>query len=183
MRNLPHAYRQHLLNPNSRPVLFLQADYPDGVVRVSTLTRPIVVGGYQWQGLGALGLMADIDVVGEARSTGWAFGLSGIPLPLAHYLRGQDVFGRRVSLSRGFLGARSEFDTAAGLQVLYWGTMVVQTLRIDSSIELRVDCEDVDTDWERFAARRLSHVDQTARWPTDMSLEYLAAQKNLEITQ
>ena len=183
MRDLPHAYRQHLVNPSSRPVLFLQADYPDGMVRVSTLTRSIVVGGYLWQGLGALGLMSDIEVSGEARSTGWAFGLSGIPINLAHYLRSQDVFGRRVTLSRGFMASRGEFDADAGLQVLYWGTMVLQSLRIDSNIELRVDCEDVDTDWERFAARRLTHVDQTARYPADLGLEFLAAQKNLEISQ
>lgn len=177
-RDAPAELIEGFRQPNVRPFLAAELDYPTGPVRMTTLPRgsQVMIDGAVWHGAGVLGQISAIEDGSESRSYGFSLSLSGIPGDWAAYLRAQDVQGRRVRI---WLGVADAAWRPVATQLVKVGRMDTQDVQVSDTTSVVVTCEDVMVDWERPRVRRCTDVDHQARYPGDGFFKYVAALQNI----
>jgi hypothetical protein len=161
------------------PVLLLELDYPEGVVRVSSMDETREFAGHVYTAVGALGKVSSVQEGAEARSYGVTASLSGVPGNFAAYLQTQDVQGRRATVRIALLDSANELIGQP--IVAYEGRMDTQDVTSGSTTEVAVAIESLLIDWERARVRRYTDADQQAAFPGDRGLEFVPSLQNLTL--
>lgn len=161
-----------------RPFIAVELDYPDGMVRATSLDRNITIDGHEYIGVNILGKVSAITEGAETKSYGLDLSLSGIPSDFSAYLSAQDVLGRDARLLLGFVD--DQYQTSQ-LTTVFVGRMDTQDVISGKESAVRVAVESLFIDWERPRIRRYTDVDQKARFPTDTGFEFVAAVANMQI--
>lgn len=162
-----------------RPFLTIDLDYPDGVVRATSLQQTIVIGGNTYYGMGVLGSLSEVVEGTESRSYGVTASISGIPGDFAEYLQSQDVQGRTATIKMGMMD--QGFELIGDLVTVFVGRMDTQDITVGDNTAVTVSIESLLIDWERPRIRRYTDVDQRAKYPNDRGFEYVAALQNMKL--
>lgn len=162
-----------------RPFLSIEMDYPDGMVRATSLQETVELGGHTYYGMGVLGELSGIQEGSESRSYGVTASLSGIPGNFAAYLQSQDVQGRAATIRLGLLN--HAYELQGDMVVIFVGRMDTQDITAGKSTSIDVAIESLLIDWERARVRRYTDVDQQAVYPGDRGLEYVSALQNMDL--
>ena len=183
-RDLTPSELQAVTAPTVLPFFAVEMDYPDGMVRATTLDRPITLTSEAtgqpavFAGVSVLGAVSDIEAGSENRSYGFAVTLSGIPGDFAQYLLQQDPHGRQVWLRLGLVSPA--FDVLM-VRTIGRAFMDAQDLQMGEQLAVVVNCESAAVDWERARVRRYTDADHRARHPNDGFLKYVAAMENMNL--
>ena len=177
-RNMATAVVSHVRGAHVRPVLFVDLDYPEGPVRVCSFDHALPLDGSTYLGVGLLGSVGAVQEGTDAQSYGIQLSLSGVPGQYGVGLARQSVQGREARIRLGFVNAGHQLIGPP--TAIFVGRMDTQDISVGESTSVRVACESLLIDWERNCSRRYTHVDQTARYPDDRGLEYVAATVNAE---
>jgi hypothetical protein len=162
-----------------RPFLTIEMDYPDGMVRASTLQETVVIDGLTYYGMGALGEVSPLQEGAESRSYGAKVALSGIPGNFAAYLQSQDVQGRQATIRVGLMS--HAYEIVGEMVTVFVGRMDTQDVSAGKNTGVEVAIESLLIDWERARVRRYTDVDQQAFYPGDRGFEYQAALQNMSL--
>jgi hypothetical protein len=183
-RELNPAELQAVTAPVVMPFFAVEMDYPDGMVRATTLDRPITLPSEAtgepavFAGVGVLGEIGDVESGSENRSYGLSVSLSGIPMELRQYLLEQDAHGRPVWVGLGFV------SPAYGVllyRVIARLNNDAPDLQVGEQLAVVVNCESAAVDWERARVRRCTDADHRARHPNDGFFKYVAAMENMNL--
>jgi hypothetical protein len=177
-RDLDTATAAHSQGAVVRPVLLVELDYPDGMVRCCSADQSITWSGQTYLAVGAMGAVSAVQEGTEAQSYGVTLSLSGVPGRWGRYLIDQQVQGRSAVIRLAFLNAGCQL-IGEPLPV-FVGRMDTQDISVGEDTSVQVALESLLVDWERNCSRRYTDVDQRARCPTDRGLEYVAATANAE---
>ncbi len=166
--------------PTVRPFLAVEAMYPDGPVRLTSLPagQPITIDGDLYYGAGGVGAISTLSEGSDGGAYGFTLTLSSIPGEFNEYLRAQDVQGREVTVRLGFVD--DQWRVTAH-QVITVGRMDTQDVTAGASAQVVVTCEAETIDWERPRVRRCTDIDQTTAHPGDRFFKYVAAMENFNI--
>lgn len=163
-----------------RPFLTIEMDYPDGMVRASTLQETVVIDGQTYYGMGVLGTLSPVQEGAESRSYGVTASLTGVPGNFAAYLQSQDVQGRPATIRVGLMN--HAYEIVGEMVTIFVGRMDTQDVSAGKNTAVDVAIESLLIDWERARVRRYTDVDQQAAYPGDKGLEYVAALQNMSLT-
>jgi hypothetical protein len=130
-----------------RPFMLIELDYPDGMVRATSLQQTIVVDGLTYYGMGVLGQLSEVTEGAESRSYGVTASLSGIPRDFAAYLQSQDVQGRSATIKIGFMS--HAFKIIGEMVTVFVGRMDTQDVSVGDNTAVSVAIESLLIDWER----------------------------------
>lgn len=162
-----------------RPFLTIELDYPDGMVRASTLQETVVIGGQTYYGMGVVGNLSPIQEGAESRSYGVTASLTGVPGNFAAYLQSQDVQGRTAIIRVGLMN--HAYEIVGEMVTIFVGRMDTQDISAGKNTSVDVAIESLLIDWERARVRRYTDVDQQAVYPGDRGFEYQAALQNMSL--
>lgn len=184
-RDLTPAEIEAATAPVVLPFFAVEMDYPDGMVRATTLDRPITLTSNatgqpaEFKGVGQLGGIGDIEDGSENRSYGYSITLSGIPAEFAQYLLQQDPHGRPVWVMLGLVSPAYEVLMVRTIGKAF---MDAQDMQAGDRLAVVVNCESAAVDWERARVRRYTDADHRARHPNDGFLKYVAAMENMTLS-
>ncbi len=179
-RDIHPATAQAGLGDVVRPFLTIEMDYPDGMVRASTLQESIVIEGQTYYGMGVLGTLSPVQEGAESRSYGVTASIAGIPGNFAAYLQGQDVQGRTAVIRMGLMD--HSYAVVGAMVTIFVGRMDTQDVSAGKNTAIEVAIESLLIDWERARIRRYTDVDQQAVYPGDRGLEYMSALQNMTLS-
>ena len=161
-----------------RPFLAIDLDYPDGVVRATSLDREIEIDGEEYVGASLFGTAGPVTEGVDAQSYGVVVGLAGVPGNFAAYLSSQNVQGRDAAIRLGFVD--HAYNVVGQMTVVFVGRMDTQDVSAGKTSSVQVALESLLIDWERPCSRRYTDVDQQAQYPGDLGLQYVASTVNAE---
>lgn len=179
-RDLDTESAAHTQGDIVRPFVLVDLDYPEGMVRLSSLGFTIELDGNEYTGAGRLGQVSAVEEGADAQSYGVALSLTGVPGSFSAYLTQQDVQGREATLRLGFLNRKHQIIGTP--TVIFVGRMDTQDVSAGKSAAVLVAVESLLIDWERSCSRRYTDADQRARFPDDRGFELIAATINAEFT-
>jgi hypothetical protein len=162
-----------------RPFLTIEMDYPDGMVRASTLQETVVIDGLTYYGMGVVGSLSPLQEGSENRSYGVTASLTGVPGNFFAYLKSQDVQGRAATIKVGFMN--HAFEIVGALVTIFVGRMDTQDFSAGKETSVEVAIESLLIDWERARVRRYTDVDQQAVYPGDRGFEFVSALQNMDL--
>jgi hypothetical protein len=172
-RDLTSAVQAELLKMKVKPVIFVEAVFTSGTLRVWSGIGTISWNGQTWTGVGNLGGISPISEGTEPHADGIELSLSGIPSDLVTKALGECRPNAPVKLWFGFLD-EAEAVIADPYQS-FGGRMDVPSVEEGgetSTIKLRVENRLVDLGKAR--ERRYTHEDQQIDYPGDLGFEYVA---------
>jgi hypothetical protein len=172
-RDLTSAIQAELLKMKVRPIIFVEAVFTSGTLRVWSGIGTISWNGQTWTGVGNLGGISPISEGTEPHADGIELSLSGIPSDLVTKALGECRPNAPVKLWFGFLD-EAEAVIAAPYQS-FGGRADVPSVEEGgdtSTIKLRVENRLVD--FNRARERRFTHEDQQIDYPGDLGFEYVA---------
>ena len=178
-RGLHPAVEETILSPLVRPFLVLDADYPDGPVRATTLDRNVVIDGEMYWNTNVLGSVSGLTEGAEQQSYATTVALSGVPGNFMRYLASQKVQGRLAKIRLGFIN--KDFEVIGELVTIFVGRMDTQDVSAGKTTGVAVTVQSLLVDWERARVRRFTDADQQVRYPGDRGLEYVAAVADMTI--
>lgn len=161
------------------PFLAIAMDYPDGMVRASTLDRDIDIGGHTYFGMGTVGSLSPVQEGAESRSYGVNASISGIPGNFSAYLQSQDVQGRKATIQIGLMSPA--YEIVGEMVTIFVGRMDTQDVSAGTNTSIEVAIESLLIDWERARVRRYTDVDQQAVYSGDRGFEYTASLANMTL--
>ena len=172
-RDLTSAVQAELPKMNLRPVIFVEAVFTSGTLRVWSGIGTISWNGQTWTGVGNLGEISPISEGTEPHADGIELSLSGIPSDLIMKALGECRLNAPVKL---WLGVLNEADAViVDPYESFGGRMDVPSVEEGgetSTIKLRVENRLVD--FNRARERRFTHEDQQIDYPGDLGFEYVA---------
>lgn len=177
-RDLNATVEAHSQRGTVRPVLLVDLDYPDGMVRCCSADQNLPVDGETYLAVGIMGNVSPVEEGTDTQSYGVQVGLTGVPGNYAVYLVGQAVQGRSATIRLAFVNSASQLIGEP--VVIFAGRMDTQDIAVGPETSVQVALESLLIDWERNCSRRYTDVDQRARFPDDRGLEYIAATANAE---
>jgi len=172
-RDLTSAVQAELLKMKVKPVIFVEAVFTSGTLRVWSGIGTVSWNGQTWTGVGNLGGISPISEGTEPHADGIELSLSGIPSDLVTKALGECRPNAPVKLWFGFLD-EAEAVIADPYQS-FGGRMDVPSVEEGgdtSTIKLRVENRLVD--FNRARERRFTHEDQQIDYPGDLGFEYVA---------
>jgi len=172
-RDLTSAVQAELLKMKVKPVIFVEAVFTSGTLRVWSGIGTISWNGQTWTGVGNLGGISPISEGTEPHADGIELSLSGIPTDLVTKALGECRPNAPVKVWFGFLD-EAEAVIADPYQS-FGGRMDVPSVEEGgdtSTIKLRVENRLVD--FNRARERRFTHEDQQTDYPGDLGFEYVA---------
>lgn len=178
-RTLAPALLAAVVSDHVRPFYAITLDYPQGMVRATSLPMNVSIGGQLYYGCGLVGELSAITEGGENRSYGYTVSLSGIPNELLQYLRSQDPHGRRATVSLGLVD--SGYQLLADPVQIKVGVIDTQDVTVGDTTQVTVAVEDQNVDWERARVRRYTNEDQQAAHPGDLYFDRTAALENMTL--
>jgi len=170
MRNLDAGTKTEFLAGSLRPVIFVEAEFESGWLRVWSGLDDFPWDSKTWVGVGDLGDIAEIEETGDLRSTGLALSLSGIKSSIIGTVLGDLRQGKPCNV---YFGALNEDGTLSGEP---YGVFVgrLDTASIEDGPEtarITINVENRMVDIERPRLRRFTNEDQKIDHPTDLGLE------------
>lgn len=187
------------------PIIFLEADFDSGAVRLWSGVGDLVWNGYTWTGGGSLLKVDSIEESNEIKAVGTTVALSGIPSDLLSIALQEDYQGRELKIYLGAFSVETQFlsqengdyilkedggrlylltetDIISDPVILFSGridTMTIQESGETSTIQLTVENRLID--FERTKERRYTSEDQKIDYPTDKGLEFVTSIQDKEI--
>lgn len=165
--------------PDVNPFMLVELDFPDGIVRATSLPFDINLEGHIWHGLSVLGSVSAIEEGAENRSYGAQVSLQGIPNEFAEYIASQEVQGRTARVLLGFLNSAEEI--IGDPVVLLRARMDTVDLQVGEHTTVVIAVEDARLDWERPRLKRFTHLDQQQLFPGDLGLQYVSRATDQQI--
>ena len=156
--------------------VFLDTDQP---VRVCTAPYTVTWGGYDWLGAGLLGGISPVEEGVELQMYGVNLSLSGIPPEYVSTALGSHYQGRACKLWMAPLDASHQI--VADPVLVFHGLLDVMAIEIGETATITVSAESRLTDWSRNQASRYTHEEQTALYPGDKGLEFVAKTAEMEL--
>lgn len=179
MSRLSLELEKAVRSPHVAPFSLIELDFPDGKVRATSLPFDVVLGGHVYSGLSILGKVSPVTEGAEQRSYGVTLELSAIPLELADYVALQEVQGREVTISQGFVNKGHQIIGEPF--VVFRGRMDTMDVQVGETTAVSIACESLLIDWERPRVRRFTDADQKSRHPGDKGLEFVSAMTTKEL--
>lgn len=163
-----------------RPFIAGEFDYPDGMVYVTSLPFNITVDEHVYMGVHVMGGISEVKEGGELKSYGIKAELTGVPSSFAIYLINQKIQGRSAVIKLGLVDEKDQI--IGNLVTIFAGRMDTQDCSIGATMtSVQVAIESILIDWERARVRRYTDVDQRARFPDDLGLQFVGAVANMEL--
>ena len=171
-RNLTVEVLEQLSATELKPVIFCEALFRSGYVRLWSGLGEIPWNGQIWKGLGVLTSITTIRESVDIRADGVTLTLSGIPRDMLQLGLNEAVQGNPVRLWFGVLDEQD--NVIADPYMAFAGRMDVPTITEDaptSTISLSVENRLIDL--HRTRERRYTDNDQQIDFPGDRGLEYV----------
>lgn len=187
------------------PIIFVEADFDSGAVRLWSGVGDLVWNGYTWTGGGSLLRVDAVEESNEIKAVGTTVALSGIPSDLLSLALQEDYQGRDLKIYLGAFSVDTQYltqengdyvlkedggklylltetDIISDPVVLFSGrmdTMTIQESGDTSTIQVTVENRLID--FERSKERRYTSEDQKIDYPTDKGLEFVTSIQDKEI--
>lgn len=176
-RDLTTPLANQLKAAGFRPVVFVEADYPSGPVRLWTGVGEITWDSKTWTGAGNLLAIAAIQESGQPVANALQITISGIPSAYISNALTESRLGRSVKL---WLGAQGDAGAIVADPYLAFSGSLDVPVVTDSgqacSIEVTVE-SDLE-DLQRPRIRRYTHQDQQVTHPMDLFFVFVDSIQN-----
>lgn len=161
-----------------RPIIFVEAEFLSGPVRLWSGFGEITWDGKTWTGASdstgrmIAGISAFPETMG-LEAQGIVISLSGIPTDLVDMAINETRQGKPVRVWLGFLDAN--FAVIDAPFRVFRGRMDVPTVEEGATVAtISISCENLLIDGKRPRERRYTDEDQQSRFPGDRFFEYVA---------
>lgn len=177
-RDLTAAVEAALAGDNVPYMMFvhLATDQP---VYVCTAPYAVAWDGHDWLGAGLLGQISPVEEGTELQMYGVNLALSGIPPEYISQALGSHYQGRACKLWLAPLDAGHQI--VADPVLVFHGRLDVMQIEIGETATITVSAESRLTDWSRSQASRYTHEEQTALYPGDLGLQFVAKTAEMEL--
>lgn len=179
-RDLSPAVTAALGGENVPILMFVEMDFPSGMLRCCNAGYSTVWAGQTWLGAGYVASMDAVQETSELQANGLAFTLSGVPQEHIALALGQHYQGRSCKVWLAPLDA-STYQPLADPMLVFSGRMDTMNIQVGETATVQVTAESRLADWDRPRVRRYNHADQTARYPDDRGLEFVEAVAEMEL--
>lgn len=177
-RALTALMQAELRAPVVRPIMFVEAEFLSGPVRMWSGYGEIIWDGKTWTGAADSEgkMIAGISALPEntgLEAQGIVISLSGVPNDLVGMAINETRQGKPVRVWLGFLNA--SFQVINAPFRVFRGRMDVPTLEEGAtSTTISISCENLLIDGKRPRERRYTDEDQQSRFSGDRFFEYVA---------
>jgi len=180
-RNLTSGMEAATTSQHLMPVLFVEALFETGTVRMWSGAGTFSWGGADWIGAGNLLGLGAITETQEVRATGLDLSLSGIPSDMISLALSEPYQGRECRVFVGALDTNAHTLIADPYEAFrgYMDTMTMDEGAETATISVAVESRLIDL--ERPRERRYDVLDQQILWPNDKFFEYVSSIQNIEV--
>ena len=181
-RPLRDGLQTGLLASAKSPVIFVEAEFASGTIRLWSGLREVTWNGAPWTPVGGLLTVSPIEETTELRSTGVTVSLSGITQANLSLALGEARPGKPVTLWLGLLSPEGE--VIADPCIAYRGRMDVPEIEEGAdTATVSVAVAHRMVDLERPRERRYTPEDQAIDYPDDRGFDYVASLQELVLTR
>lgn len=179
-RNLPSSIQTALGTSSLRPVVFFEALFPSGAVRLNSSKVNLSIGGNSFIGISSLGAVSEISETVDEGANEARFTLAGDPTGIALAL-GENPRGVPVKSYLGFLDASNALIDVPAVDFSGIGSHFIVDPGAEVSTATLVAYDETG-DQERPLEERYTDQDQQRMHPGDVGLEYVADLPNKQFT-
>lgn len=179
-RDLPSAVQTALQTSALRPVVFFEALFPSGAVRLNSSKVNLSIDGNTYTGISSLGAVSEISETVDEGANEARFTLAGDPAGIALALA-DNPRGILVRSYLGFLDGSNALIDAPTVEFSGFGSHFLVDPGAEVSTVTLV-CYDETGDQERPLEERYTDQDQKRMHPGDRGLEYVADLPNKQFT-
>ena len=170
MRDLHADTLAALSQPNVRWIVMVRMHLDSGVITWHTGYNDFTFDGYEYLAVGHLGTLSKLDESSEAKPNKIKVGMSGINDSMVALLLGEEFLGRWAYVH---LAVCDEAWQVIGDPILwFYGKMDPPGGKQGATAEFEVTINSRLADWDRQLVEIYSDVDQQARFPGDLGLEF-----------
>lgn len=162
-----------------RPIVFVAADFPSGITRLTSAPYDITWDGYTWTGRGQLLSIDEIEESETLSARGVRIALSGIPPALVSLAFDEHYQGRDLTIWQGLLDAGHQ--VIADPYSPWAGRMDVMSIELGEAATITLTGAHRLADMDRPRGGRCNDADQQSRYPGDKFFEFLESMQNAQL--
>lgn len=159
----------------TRVAYFAEFQFEDGTVRVSTLGQNYTWGGYEWLGVGTIGVIDAVEETEVIISQPLNFRLNIVQQSIKE-IASSSPSQYRGRTAKMYMCPLNEQFQLVDTPILCWrGIMDMMSLGVDPSGngQVTLKCETSAYGLKRLPSLRVNAAQQKARHPTDTGFDYL----------
>jgi len=154
-----------------RAVVFVEMDFPSGMLRMNNSAQNMQWNSLEWLGVGRIGSIEPITEGMTLEARGLRFSISGVdPASIAIAL-GQQYQGRACRV--WFAALNEDYTVVADPYLVFSGRMDTMDVELGTTASITVAAESRLADWDRPRVRRYNSADQNISYPSDKGFEFV----------
>ncbi len=153
------------------PVIAVNIQFTSGTVYVHSGTGPLVLSGYVYQGIGALGAVDDVQESGTTSPAQLKLTLSGLDMSLLAITLNESCVGR---LSEIYLIALDDVGKPLVANLLFRGRVTQTGATAGDTNALQYTISNIFEDWQRAFPDRYTDESHQSAFPGDRIFRYVA---------
>lgn len=183
MRSIDSATLEALQQPVKDVLYFVRFHLDSGVRAWNSGFNDIAFDGYEYQGLGPIGSISEVEEKAEVSATNITVAVSGVDDSMLALFINEPVQGRdayvHVAIAEPGGGAIKSGTTP----ILHFrGTLDAPKGECGKVGSINIDIISRLADWQRKRIARYNHADQQLRYSSDMGMEFVEQMVNREIS-
>lgn len=160
-----------LANSRVTAVIAVKIEFASGTVYVHSGTGPLVLSGYVYQGIGALGAVDDVQESGTTSPAQLKLTLSGLDRSLLAITLNENCVGRPAEI---YIVAMDDNGAAAVANLLFKGRVTSTGATAGDTNAIQYTISNVFEDWQRPWPDRFTDESHKAKYPDDRIFRYVA---------